>query len=62
MVEDSSGQTMVVQPIYSMMVVVDLETKPCPFCAETIQAVAVKCRFCGEFLNTVKSQGFAEGC
>jgi len=38
------------------MVAVDMQTKSCPFCAETIQAAAVKCRFCGEFLNTEKAK------
>ncbi len=38
------------------MAVVDLQTKACPFCAEVIQAAAVKCRFCGEFLNTEKAR------
>jgi len=31
-------------------------TKSCVFCAETIQVAAVKCRFCGEFLNTEKAK------
>ena len=32
------------------------KTKLCPFCAEKILAQAVKCRFCGEFLNTNKAR------
>ncbi|TKJ35699.1 MAG: hypothetical protein CEE38_13900 [Planctomycetes bacterium B3_Pla] len=37
------------------MAFVDLQTKPCPFCAEMIQARAVKCRFCGEYLKSEKA-------
>ena len=42
------------------MVLIDLKTKPCPFCAEIIQAAAVKCRYCGEFLNTAKARALQE--
>lgn len=35
---------------------IDMRTKQCVFCAETIQADAIKCRFCGEFLNTKQAK------
>jgi membrane protein YdbS with pleckstrin-like domain len=38
------------------MISTDLKTKQCLFCAETIRAAAIKCRFCGEFLNSPKAK------
>ena len=34
--------------------------KKCPFCAEVIQDDAIKCKHCGEFLDTSSSPRFAE--
>jgi len=34
------------------------QTRQCPFCAETILTAAVKCRYCGEFLNTDQAKAF----
>jgi hypothetical protein len=39
------------------MQVTTSQTRQCPFCAETILATAVKCRHCGEFLNTDRAKG-----
>ncbi|MCS6977666.1 MAG: hypothetical protein NZM31_11765 [Gemmatales bacterium] len=36
------------------------DTKPCPFCGERIKVTAVKCRFCGEFLNKPLPQALPE--
>lgn len=38
------------------MVFINFQTKECPFCAETIRARAIKCRFCGEFLHSDKAR------
>jgi len=38
---------------------VEKRTKQCPFCAETIMAAAIKCRYCGEFLNTERARAIA---
>jgi len=43
------------------MAITDLRTRQCPFCAETIQARAIKCRFCGEFLNGERAKNLKAG-
>jgi len=37
------------------------KTKRCPFCSEIIQAGAIKCRFCAEFLNTDEARALEAG-
>ncbi len=37
------------------------KTKQCPFCAETIMAQAIKCRYCNEYLNPQRAKAIKTG-
>jgi membrane protein YdbS with pleckstrin-like domain len=44
--------------IRNMQITTSQKTRQCPFCAETILAAALKCRHCGEFLNTERAKAY----
>lgn len=35
-------------------------TKQCPYCGQTINAAAIKCKYCGRWLETFQSEGPAQ--
>jgi len=47
--------------IWDMQLTTSSQTRQCPFCAEMILAAAVKCRYCGEFLNTERAKSLVRG-
>lgn len=47
--------------IWDMQLTTPTQTRQCPFCAETILVAAVKCRYCGEFLNTERAKALFRG-